>query len=160
MAVRDLQGFLYFKGGIIMSIFSSREDLKEFHEESITWSEGWVKHYKESVKSSRESVKEWEERVKVTPLEFSRQWLKGQRKSLRIEMRGLKHRKDELAKLQKDYEQYYGQRFSHGKVRPMKRSLKQKLTVIKGGRPDTKIHGGILSDIGKKFFTQLEPEKV
>ena len=138
-----------------MSIFSSKEDLKKFNEECITCEEGWVKFYKESVLSRRKSVNEWEERVRVTPLEFSRQSLKGQKDLLKVAMRGLKHRRERLMELQEKYRRYYGQQFSHGKARPMKGSVKQKLMVIKGGLPDTKIHGGFLSDIGKAFINGL-----
>ena len=143
-----------------MSIFSSKEDSKNFHEECITSEERKVKYYKKEIKERRKSIKEFEKRVRLNPDDYNRRWLKSERDLLKIEMRGLKQHMDFLSEWQKRYEQYYGLQFSHGKVRPLKRSVKQELTLILGGRPDAKIHSGILSETGRKFIAELSPEKV
>ena len=139
-----------------MSIFSSKEDSKNFHEECITSEERKVKYYKKEIKERRKSIKELEEKD-----DYNRRFLlKSERDLLKIEMRGLKQCMDYLSEWQKRYEQYYGMQFSHGKARALKRSVKQEFTLIQGGRPDAKIHSGILSETGRKFIAKLLPEIV
>lgn len=139
-----------------MSIFSSSEDLKKFRRECITCEERKIKYYKREIRERRKLIKKLEKKDG-----YNRRFLlKSEKDLLEIEKRGLKQCMDYLSEWQKRYALDYGLQYSRGEEMPLKRSLKQKLTIIHGGRPGAEIYGGFLSETGRNFIAALLSETV
>jgi len=133
MAVRSLQGFFY--GGLIMSIFDSEEELKDFCEFVITNKKETIKSYEESVKHYEEAVKRGKERLKASPGDkLIKDRLKSDKHMVITQKEMVKNQRAFLIEELEHYNQRYGKTdVKRLSAKEKKNMAFGKFTVIQGG---------------------------